>query len=213
MPVVKKWQDLPEWSKIKKYERRKVFKDQAIEINESYPQVCFRVLAGRVTVEENGKRVNLETEDNYFSETGHFTVYYRLRYILEYSEIMLMCGNWKEAHVGNFKVQRFKELPPVNEGTPANYYRNTFFDNHYHDFDEYWIVWDGTGVVQTEGELVEVEPGDCVCTAKGYHHDFPIVHSTISSIALETEPEGQKRPGHLWEQLHGPAEAAARALE
>ncbi len=205
MPVVKKWQDLPSWSRIKKYERISIYKDQAVTVSESYPKVCLRVLVGRVTIEENGKIVELESEQNYFSETGQFTVFYRMRYILEYSEIMLICGDWQEAAMGNFKVQIFKHLPAVNEGTPAAYYRNTFFDNHYHDFDEYWIIWEGAGVVQTEGKLVEVEPGDCVCTGMGHHHDFPIVHSTISSIAFETEPEGQKRPKHLWEQVHGPA--------
>lgn len=207
MPVVKRWQDLPEWSKIKKYERIRIYKDDAVEIHEEYPGVCFRVLVGRVTVEENGKRIDLESEDNYFSETGHFKVYYRLRYILEYSEIMLICGSWKEVqHLGNFKVQEFKTLLPVNEGTEADYYRNTFFDNHYHDFDEYWIVWEGRGVVQTEGKLIEVEPGDCVCTGKGHHHDFPVVHELISSIALETELEGAMRTGHLWEHRDGKAE-------
>lgn len=206
MPVVKRWQDLPEWCKLKKYERIAIYKDQSVEIDENYPKVAIRVLSGRCTVVENGKTTDLERDETYMAESGRFTISYKLRYILEKSEVMLMCGDWEWAHIGGFMVERFKTLEPVNEGTKADYYRNTFFDNHYHDFDEYWIIWEGSGVVQTEGKLIEVEPGDCVCTGMGHHHDFPIVHSLVSSVALETEPEGQKRPKHLWEHVHGKAE-------
>jgi mannose-6-phosphate isomerase-like protein (cupin superfamily) len=83
---------------------------------------------------------------------------------------------------------------------------NGAFDNHYHDCDEYWIVFSGRGVAMSEGREYDVGPGDCVATGMGWHHDFPIVHEPVKAVFFETTIEGQKRAGHLWEQEHGPAE-------
>jgi mannose-6-phosphate isomerase-like protein (cupin superfamily) len=82
---------------------------------------------------------------------------------------------------------------------------NHAFDNHYHDCDEYWIIFAGSGLAVSEGKEYQVGPGDCVATGMGWHHDFPIVHTPVRAVYFETTQEGQKRPGHLWEPEHGPA--------
>ena len=111
--------------------------------------------------------------------------------------------DWQEAVLSMFTVEVSDS--PENPGTKTNYYRNTVFENHYHDYDECWIVYKGGGVACNEGKLIEVRAGDCVVTGIGHHHDFPIVQEKVYAIALEPEATGDKRIGHLWEHTHGPA--------
>ena len=94
---------------------------------------------------------------------------------------------------------------PGNAGDPEPYPRNTVFDNHYHDFNEYWIISGGRGEVVTECTRFSVGGGDCVATEMGHHHDFPLVHETIKGVWFEGTLRGMKRLGHLWEHKHGPA--------
>jgi len=93
-----------------------------------------------------------------------------------------------------------------DKGDPVDYPKDTSFDNHYHDCDEYWIVFDGKGIAVSEGESYEVGPGDCIATGMGHHHDFPQVFEPIRAVYFETTIEGKKRRGHLWNHRHGQAE-------
>lgn len=93
-----------------------------------------------------------------------------------------------------------------DRGDPVSYPKFTSFDNHFHDCDEYWIVFQGRGVAYSEGNRYEVGVGDCVATGMGHHHDFPEVHEPVRAVFFETAPEGQRRPRHLWEHTHGRAE-------
>jgi len=94
---------------------------------------------------------------------------------------------------------------PSNTGDPADYPRNTKFDRHYHDCDEYYILYEGEGVVLTENKLYDITAGDCVAIGKGHHHDLPIVRETVKAVFFETTLQGLKRTGHLWNHTHGPA--------
>ena len=108
--------------------------------------------------------------------------------------------------IGSYAVFTLdKSAHPRNDGDPTPYARNTVFDQHYHDFDEYWIITKGRGRVVTEGQVYDVAPGDCVATGMGHHHDFPLVFEEITGIYFETTLQGQKRLGHLWNHTHGPA--------
>jgi len=113
------------------------------------------------------------------------------------------CGNWGEELGGSGLFTVLASDNPVNSGDPANYPRNTTFDNHYHDCDEYWIVYEGSGAAYSEGIRYEVGVGDCIATGRGYHHDFPIVNESVLAVYFETTQTGQKRHGHLWEHTHG----------
>lgn len=116
-----------------------------------------------------------------------------------------MCGRWRDEIGGSgiFRVE--KSVHPQDKGDAVDYPKQTSFDNHYHDCDEYWIVFEGRGIVVSERKRYEVGPGDCVATGMGHHHDFPIVYKSVKAIFFETTMEGQKRPGHLWEHKHGKA--------
>jgi len=117
-----------------------------------------------------------------------------------------MCGRWGDETGGAGIFTVSKADNPSDRGDPIDYPKETNFDNHYHDCDEYWILFEGRGVAVSEGKRYEVGPGDCIVTGMGHHHDFPQVFEPVKAVYFETTIEGKKRRGHLWNHTHGPAE-------
>ena len=120
--------------------------------------------------------------------------------------LIRMCGDWDEELGGSGLFGGPASDDPKDHGDPVNYPKNTNFDRHFHDCDEYWIFFEGRGVAVSEGKHYEVGPGDCLAIGMGHHHDLPIVTEPVRAVFFETTMEGQKRRGHLWEHTHGPAE-------
>ncbi|KUG25001.1 hypothetical protein ASZ90_005181 [hydrocarbon metagenome] len=120
----------------------------------------------------------------------------------ENSVIIRIGGNWNNKSGSRGVFQLNKTDNPKNTGDQVDYERNTEFDNHYHDCDEFWILFGGSGEVVTEGNRYNVRAGDCVFTKAGDHHDFPIVNNTIEGVWFETSLVGKKREGHLWNHTH-----------
>ena len=120
--------------------------------------------------------------------------------------LVRLCGDWgaPTGGVGVFAVQ--ESAAPRDRGDAVAYPKATNFDSHYHDCDEYWVVYEGSGVAVSEGVHYEVGAGDCVATGMGYHHDFPRVHEPVRAVYFETTLAGAKRQGHLWAHTHGPAQ-------
>ena len=156
---------------------------------------CRVTCAGKTVDAQEGANLDLVTPG------GHFDV----AQVGEPCTLIRMCGDWGEETGGSGVFTVAKADSPKQTGTPADYPRNTGFDNHYHDCDEYWIIFEGSGVAVSEGKHYEVGPGDCVATGTGHHHDFPIVHKPVRAVYFETTLTGQKRRGHLWDHTHGPA--------
>lgn len=107
-------------------------------------------------------------------------------------------GHWSEHCGSNGLFQLDRSIRPENRGDPVEHYRNTVFDNHFHDCDECWIIYRGLGLVVSGGETFLVGPGDCVLTWQGEHHDFPVVYKKIYGLWFETNLKGSKRSGHLY---------------
>ena len=124
---------------------------------------------------------------------------------IENSTLIRMAGRWGDEVGGSGIFPAWKMDDPKDGGDPVDYPKETCFDNHFHDCDEYWIVFSGSGVAVSEGKHYEIGPGDCVATRMGDHHDLPIVHEPITAVFFETTLRGQKRLGHLWEHTHVPA--------
>jgi mannose-6-phosphate isomerase-like protein (cupin superfamily) len=204
MPVIKmyQYQDIPKWSELKKYDRITLARGDFVEIKAEYPKIAVAVLSGCCVLTNEEDSYGLEA-GKYLKDIGSvIRAETGSKYkAVDKCELMIIQGTWEWIHIGFFKVGRFEQ--PYNRGSDAPYYRNTGFDNHYHDYEEDWIVTSGSGVVQTEGQLYEVKCGDCVCTQKGCHHDFPIVHEFVEALALLYQPKGECRKGHLWEYQHG----------
>ncbi len=206
MPIVKdyQFQKMPKWAGLKKYLRKDLLPDETVEICEKeYPKVALMPISGTITVIEDEKETVCEVGHAYEPAKNCFQVRGFPYYYVEKASFILMCGDWRKVDISIFRVGQYDH--PQNPGTPAPYYRNTGFDNHYHDFDEFWIVYEGRGVAYSEDVPYEMGPGDCLATGKGWHHDFPIVHEFVCALGVETEGSGQNRPGHLCEQRHGKA--------
>ena len=120
--------------------------------------------------------------------------------------LIRMCGEWGDELGGSglFSVAEMDQ--PEDKGDAVPYEKHTRFDSHFHDCDEYWILFEGSGVAVSEGVHYEVAPGDCIATGMGHHHDFPTVTEAVRAVFFETTMSGQKRRGHLWNHTHGQAQ-------
>lgn len=71
------------------------------------------------------------------------------------------------------------------------------FDEHFHDCDEYWLIYRGRALISSEGELYEVGPGDIVFTRAGDQHDVVEVSEDLEAFYLEDRLVDGGRVGHL----------------
>ena len=126
--------------------------------------------------------------------------------VTEDTTVIRMAGRWGEELGGSGLFGVVKTESPKFKGDPVDYEKETTFDRHFHDCDEYWIVFEGSGLAMSEGEFHELKPGDCLATGMGHHHDFPKVKEPVRAVFFETTMEGRKRRRHLWEHTDGPAE-------
>ena len=207
MPVVKNYhcENIPAWSELKKYERLQIIRNKTpVHYINKYPNCEIFVLSGACKIiDSNGNATELRQNEHAPVATKEFDMIAKHGYFVDRCDLMVLCGKWEYAKIGLFRVDQFEE--PQNIGSPCNYYRNSGFDNHYHDFDEIWIVTKGSGVAMTDDVLYEVEVGDCILTRKGNNHDYPIVHTYTECICFENAPRGpMSRPGHLWTHRDGP---------
>ncbi len=71
-------------------------------------------------------------------------------------------------------------------------------ERHFHDADEYWVVFSGRARVMSEGQEHEIGPGDVLCTKMGDEHDIlEIIEGPLQTFWFEDELRGRMRPGHL----------------
>jgi mannose-6-phosphate isomerase-like protein (cupin superfamily) len=71
------------------------------------------------------------------------------------------------------------------------------FDRHFHDCDEYWLVFAGRARVLVGSETYDVGPGDIVCTETGIEHDVVGVFETLEAFWFEAATPPGGRIGHL----------------
>jgi mannose-6-phosphate isomerase-like protein (cupin superfamily) len=71
-------------------------------------------------------------------------------------------------------------------------------ERHFHDADEYWLVFQGQARILSEGREYTVGPGDILCTRMGDEHDvLEVLEAPFKCFFIEDELQGSKRPGHL----------------
>jgi mannose-6-phosphate isomerase-like protein (cupin superfamily) len=90
--------------------------------------------------------------------------------------------------------------PTWSDVTSAGIFRvepNGRFDRHYHDCDEYWLVFAGRARVLVGSETYPVGAGDIVCTQTGTEHDVVGVEETLEAFWFETRTPPGGRVGHL----------------
>ena len=90
--------------------------------------------------------------------------------------------------------------PSWSDVTSAGIFRvepNGRFDRHYHDCDEYWLVFAGRARVLVGDRTYMVGPGDIVCTPTGTEHDVVAVAETLEAFWFEAATPPGGRIGHL----------------
>lgn len=157
---------------------------------------CIVAYGARIEEAMTGSNLDLSDASDFFEITE----------VKDETVLIRMCGSWGEetGNSGLFQVQRSEN--PKDKGDREDYPKETNFDSHYHDCDEYWIVFEGEGTVVSEKISYTIDPGDCLATGQGHHHDFPLVVKPVKAVYFETTLTGQKRLGHLWDYQHGKAE-------
>ena len=86
------------------------------------------------------------------------------------------------------------------------------FDCHYHDCNEYWLVFRGKAKVMTEGRAHYVKSGDIVCTRAGDEHDVVEIYEDLEAFWFEDETPAGGRIGHLHLDAHKAAGHAVALL-
>jgi mannose-6-phosphate isomerase-like protein (cupin superfamily) len=78
-------------------------------------------------------------------------------------------------------------------------------DYHYHDGDEYWMVFRGHFTLNYDGKDYEMRPGSMLAAGMGYEHGAVRPEEHFEAVVIATQLEGQLRDGHLNREMHGPA--------
>mgnify|MGYP001572962411 CR=1 FL=1 len=71
------------------------------------------------------------------------------------------------------------------------------FDCHYHDCDEYWLIFRGKARVLSEGRVYYVKAGDILCTKAGDEHDVLEVYEDLEGFWFEDATPPGGRTCHL----------------
>lgn len=160
--------------------------------------------SGKCTISYNGHEVAAEENTNL--DLTRTDDQFEVLETSSDTTLIRMCGRWGEDTGGSGLFRVGEGDNRVDKGDPVDYPKETGFDNHFHDCDEYWIVFEGRGIAVSEGKSYEVGPGDCIATGMGHHHDFPQVFENVKSVFFETTFEREKRNAHLWNHTHGQAQ-------
>lgn len=194
----------PAWCELSYFDIVRLSPGHTFEYTRKGPKEKIIVGEGACRIQVRDEPVSAQ-ENAQFDITGDDAPFQVLD-VSAPTTLIRMAGRWGDEVGGSglFGVQPSEDT--TNPGDPVDYPKQTRFDNHFHDCDEYWIIYAGSGIAASEDKLFEVGPGDCVVTGVGWHHDFPIVHEQVKAVFFETTMEDAKRHGHLWEHTNGPAD-------
>jgi mannose-6-phosphate isomerase-like protein (cupin superfamily) len=76
-------------------------------------------------------------------------------------------------------------------------------DYHYHDSDEYWMVFRGHFTLNYDGNEYELRPGLMLAAGMGFEHGSVAPEEHFEAVVIATQLEGQLRDGHLVRDRHG----------
>ena len=76
-------------------------------------------------------------------------------------------------------------------------------DYHYHDGDEYWMVFRGHFTLNYDGRDYAMRPGRMLAAGMGFEHGSTAPEEHFEAIVMAMGLEGQKRDGHLIREMHG----------
>ncbi len=195
--------EAPPWCEVESFEIIELAENETRTLRRECPRERLFVVTGGCLLVGAQSSVAMAEGDQHKIETQGPA--YQLDSTSGPAKIVRLCGRWGDA-TGSSGVFHLENVTnPENQGDPVPYPRETAFDNHYHDCDEYWVIVEGRCAAVSEDRLFLLSPGDCLVTGAGHHHDIPIVVKPVTGVYFEGTLEGKMRAGHLWEHRDGPA--------
>lgn len=148
------------------------------------PKDRIVVISGLVQVESEAGRFTLQRRDYYdvppsgakLTNTGQ-----------SLAEVARVQGHWERTIRS--------EIYTAQPGNPCDY--------HYHDGNEYWMVFRGHFPLDYNGLRVPVAPGQLLAFGKGYEHGVLEPPETLGAVVLAMPLEDRLRDGHLNREMHG----------
>jgi mannose-6-phosphate isomerase-like protein (cupin superfamily) len=90
--------------------------------------------------------------------------------------------------------------PSWSDVTSAGIFRvdpNGRFDRHFHDCDEYWLIFAGRARILVGEGIHDVARGDIVCTPTATQHDILGIWEPLEGFWFEGRTPPGGRVGHL----------------
>ena len=203
MPVFKSGGPVPAWCELQFFDMVALQPGDSHVFERRSEMEKVIIGSGRCRLSADGDSVSGEGRTRLDLGPGSGAL--RVSEVVEPSTVIRVGGTWG-VDLGGFGVfTAALNDHRTNGGDPITYEKETAFDRHFHDCDEYWIFFEGRCEVVSENKHYEVGPGDCVATGMGWHHDLPRVYEPIKAVYFETTMQGDNRRGHLWEHKHGKA--------
>jgi quercetin dioxygenase-like cupin family protein len=153
-------------------------------IEPTRPKDRIVVLSGEVQVESEDGRFQLHKRDYYDVPVSGATLTNTGSSMAELGRVE---GNW------NHTIR--SEICMFQPGNPCDY--------HYHDGDEYWVVFRGHFDLDYHGLKIPTRPGELLAFGKGYEHGLLDPPEVMQAIVLAMPVEDRQRDGHLNRERNG----------
>jgi len=203
MSVFRVGSQIPEWCELKHLEFIDVGVGQSQTVSRTHPNEVLLVTYGTGQFKFDGKSVVVREAQFYMLPDDAREV--EISGTIRPVQVLRFTGDWGDHIYGCGFFNVALDIRCQFVGDPVSYPKATSFDSHYHDYDEYWVILEGSGTVVVGDTSHFVRAGDCIAIGAGYNHDFPLVDGKVKAGYIEISAVGQKRLGHLWEYAHGKA--------
>ncbi|MBV9579705.1 MAG: hypothetical protein JO057_14040 [Chloroflexi bacterium] len=157
------------------------------ELKPTYPRERLVVLHGEVCVESELGRFTLKRRDFVELPPSGARV---TNAGTASAELARIAGHWQQV-IRN-------EICLFRPDRPCEY--------HYHDSDEYWMVFRGHFTLNYDGAEYDLRPGLMLAAGMGFEHGALAPQEHFEAVVIATQLEGQRRDGHLVRAMHGPPE-------
>lgn len=199
MPLLKCSDPFPEWSELDFIEIINISTGEEKCLKQKSAKEKIFIGEGSCEIFSDGKDIRMKRKDYFEIINSGKEVIIKTE---EACTIIRVGGSWSDETGSSGVFTLNNSDNPKNIGDSVDYNHTTDFDNHFHDCDEYWIIFKGSGLAVSEGKRYELKPGYFLATKMGDHHDLPNVYEEIHGVWFETSLKGEKRAGHLWNHTH-----------
>ena len=206
MPVIQSGsKDVPAWCELEDFE---IIRMPGEEVR-TFPRRCDReiyVVVNGAPVLTCGDYECKSTDGGYFHLPPSRTDDTKIWAWHYDTTIVRMVGHWEALATAGVHIVKTTD-EPIKDGRSYDDEKTSDFDRHYHDYQEYWVIYDGEGRLVIGEEFIDTKPGDCIIAPTAWHQDCQFVKGggNLSLVWLGATPRGEKRIGHLYEPKHGTA--------